>query len=129
MEANPANELEFSWYLNNSDGRRTLLLAKQLNNPLNRKQDHDEQLDNQSAEANRRSRLSLKHKASSSGESASSQLTYSLDSQLDYGRLYCLARNSIGEQRLACVYEIQPPGKFLAEIVAVLLPFRTIISQ
>lgn len=42
----------------------------------------------------------------------SSQLEYLVDSELDYGQLYCVAKNSIGEQKVACVYELQAPGKF-----------------
>lgn len=46
-------------------------------------------------------------------DKSSSQLNYQVNSSSDYGLVYCLARNSIGQQTSACAYLVQPPpGEF-----------------
>ena len=46
------------------------------------------------------------HKSTQNG--LRSQLTHSVKSDLDYGQLYCSARNSEGEGETPCVYQIIP---------------------
>lgn len=180
MEANPASDLEISWYLNNSHTeRRTILgpvksdesllngnnsnLNEQefggLENHTNENENYTDQTndwpkhssghgsskgDKTLAEVGRRekadsltTRLSntndddkIEHTsrlvastgllkepqttrlAAGDSTKGTSQLNYLVDTNLDYGYLYCVARNSIGEQKRACIYEIRQAGKF-----------------
>ena len=45
---------------------------------------------------------------------AVSQLELNIETQSDYGQLFCVAKNSIGEQKRACVYTIEPPPPTMA---------------
>lgn len=188
MEANPASDLEISWYLNNSNTeRRTILgpvksgeslLLNSNNSVLNEQEPENHTSDNEddtdqtndwsSHSSEQRgssrdreiergkgattttnlttdkihtSRLVASVSVSVSGlrkqkqnekekekqnererqrtskskadyTKGTSQLNYLVDTNLDYGYLYCVARNSIGEQKRACVFEIRQAGKF-----------------
>lgn len=124
MEADPA-DLELSWYLNNTINERRPLFAGNNNGngnnypPGNAQLNHKPSSDHwrvpfkpiasNSVNNNKTSRLVARtQKTVLSGHSASSQLNYLVDTHLDYGRLYCVARNSMGEQKRACVYDIEP---------------------
>lgn len=92
MEADPS-DLEFSWFLNNSLGQRQPL------QPLPA---------GESVSGGPRSGENGPRSATSGGR-RSSQLEFQPDSALDYGQIYCEARNSIGAQSRACLYEIREP--------------------
>ena len=135
MDAEPLDEsLEFTWYLNNSHNERRVLFSGKAQqqagsgdsidrSPL----DSPAQLNNLEGQpgeqttmpvtattGSRLAPLNLEQPAKATTSTAQSQLSYSPDSSLDYGRLYCLARNSMGEQKRACVYDILQPGKSLS---------------
>lgn len=100
MEADPA-ELELSWYLNNSQSERRLLHTGE-----NRNQRSNEHQTNSTTA----SRLGKASTTTTTTTLTSSQLNYLVESNLDYGLLYCVAKNSIGQQKRACVYQIEQPG-------------------
>lgn len=54
------------------------------------------------------SQLLARRQATRARQVATSQLELDIDSQFDYGRLYCVAKNAIGEQKRACFYTIEP---------------------
>lgn len=106
MLAEPAGQLEFVWYLNNSlNARRPLWrsTATAEGGAENQAELGDE-FDSMRAGAG-----AQKAARRSRDRVAVSQFQFSVASQADYGRLYCLARNAIGEQKRACVYTIEPP--------------------
>lgn len=82
VEANPATELSFKWYFNNS--------AETIEVP--------------------RSRYSSK--PASSQQQTTSLLTYKPLASLDYGTLLCFATNSAGIQNEPCVFHILTAGTF-----------------
>lgn len=114
MLAEPAEGLAFSWYLNWSDG-----------NPNEGRliQHQRAELAPEASQSDEANKLATDHKDQSSSDrrqtgrdgakqlQTSSQLNYLVETSADYGRLYCFARNSIGQQKRACVYEIRPPGE------------------
>lgn len=82
MAAEPLDDLQFTWYLNNSHNERRVVFESAAPDTME---------PNGSAMAAGRSQLR----------------PYLLESELDYGRLYCVARNSLGPQRRACVYQLE----------------------
>lgn len=134
MEADPP-ELELSWYLNNShSGRRLLFSGHTSAGPASGEQAPAESsnrtlvvegatlsLDGATsaptsqgggaAAAATEAGAPIALAKTVARTQAQSQLNYLVESALDYGRLYCVARNSVGEQQRACVYDIQQPGK------------------
>lgn len=181
MEANPASDLEISWYLNNSNTERRIilgpvksdesLLLNSNNSSLNEREPENRTSDNENGtdqtndwskhsseqrgsnrditaeieagkgatttslttdkihtsrlvasvsgsrkqkEKERQNERERQHtsKAKVDHTKGTSQLNYLVDTNLDYGYLYCVARNSIGEQKRACVFEIRQSGKF-----------------
>lgn len=134
MEANPG-DVEVSWYLNNSYSERKLLLKEQtqitssdLDAPDRDSNlaksltsgDNTTTIDNSDNHNNNNNNNEIQPSVPvpllplgriKNNDRVSSQLNYIVDSPLDYGRLYCVAKNSIGQQKRACIYEIKPPGK------------------
>lgn len=100
MEADPASgELQFSWFLNNTLGQRQPLQALATEQLTATARPPDKAKGSSAGQAKkpeqRQQRLS------------SSQLEFQPESELDYGQIYCEARNSIGPQSRACLYEIK----------------------
>lgn len=99
MEANPAGEeLEFSWFLNNTLGQRQPLQPLPVGEPTSQPPpppDNGQRGGSNRIKSNQQMQLD------------SSQLDFQPESGLDYGQIYCEARNSIGTQHRACLYEIR----------------------
>lgn len=86
MSAEPVVGTHFTWYLNNSHNERRVIFDSEAK----------ETAHNRSQE-----------------QVAVSQLRHwTIETALDYGRLYCVASNAIGQQKRACVYQVDasPPG-------------------
>lgn len=91
MLAEPADQVEFTWYLNNSHNERKVLSS--------------------GAPHEQATTMGDSGAAHSAARVASSQLSYQIESGLDYGQLYCMARNAIGDQKRACVYSVEQSGE------------------
>lgn len=107
MDADPP-ELELSWYLNGRLNERRPLSA-------HRRVYEGHEQNGSETKWSERSPLGGQREQSPMGKrkptTITSQLNYQVETNLDYGRLYCLARNSLGEQKLACAYDIKPVGE------------------
>jgi len=114
--AEPAERMEYSWYLNNSFGERRLLAADTSSSGG---QERPEVAGATPDSLGRRLHFELGGRAtvaagSPSSSRRTSQLSFRLESGADFGQLYCLARNELGEQKRACVYNLRPGGRYRA---------------
>lgn len=103
VSADPT-DLEFTWYLNNSQTGERRLLAK-LNGEENRLR-LNEGIQNNSTSS----------KAKISAGQSLSELIFAPLNHLDFGQIYCVAKNELGDQTNSCSLTIkqlkQDSGKF-----------------
>ena len=119
MLAEPADRVEFVWYLNNTSQERRVLLstadtmaasgAQTPSEPERVGRNGSATLRPDTNRA-RAGRLQVAGPGRGRSRLASSQLNFRVETSSDYGQLYCVARNSAGEQKRACLYRIEQSG-------------------
>lgn len=117
MLAEPSDQVEFVWYLNSSSNERRLVFTETPAATL-----ADDSIDVEAPQGGRNAaRSGADFEAMRAGPAglraagrrrpqvAVSRLLFGASSQADYGRLYCVARNAVGDQKRACFYTIEEP--------------------
>lgn len=118
MLAEPIDgSFEFAWYLNNSENARKelpALISEAKKGSMQRQSFAPAKLTNSTETTTQTPKWNL----------AVSTLDFRPETLADFGQIYCVARNSIGPQKRACVYSIAPQTSSIDSLAGEFINFR-----